>query len=166
MNRSAVVAALLLLGHVAANAALAGVADTPLPVLEAGKTTYHVYSVPGVIQTLSLGTFFSCTSLEKTATMRVGVEAFAGPGGLPVNDAVATSLAIQPGGTVTFGTNTAVGFSVTSDLGIFQTQGSARILSTSKKLMCTAYRADYANSPPTSMVQLTIIAKTKQKAAN
>lgn len=46
------------------------------------------------------------------------------------------------------------------------TQGSARILSTSKKLMCTAYRADYANSPPTSMVQLTIIAKTKQKAAN
>ena len=45
-------------------------------------------------------------------------------------------------------------------------KGSARILATSKKLACTAFLADDGNAPPTSMAQLTIIAKTKQKAAN
>ena len=154
------------LGHAATKVAVAGVADSPLPVLEADKTTYHIYSVPGVIKTLSLGTFFTCTSLEKTTTMRVGVEVFPGPGGSPVNDPVATSFAILPGGTATFGTNPAVGFSIASDLSVFLTEGSARILSTSRKLMCTAYRADYANSPPTSMMHLTIIKKTTQRAAN
>lgn len=37
---------------------------------------------------------------------------------------------------------------------------------TSKKLACTAWVADAFNAPPTSSWQLTIIAKTKQKAAN
>lgn len=43
---------------------------------------------------------------------------------------------------------------------------AARIVATSKKLACTASIVDPNNQPPTSMVQLTIIAKTKQKAAN
>jgi len=45
-------------------------------------------------------------------------------------------------------------------------KGSARILSTSKKLVCTAFVADDGNAPPTSSWELTIIAKTKHKAAN
>ena len=45
-------------------------------------------------------------------------------------------------------------------------KGSARILSTSKSLACTVFVADAANNTPTSMVELTIIAKTKQKAFN
>jgi hypothetical protein len=45
-------------------------------------------------------------------------------------------------------------------------EGSARIIATSKKLVCTAYVADVDNSPPTTSWQLTIIAKLKQKAAN
>jgi hypothetical protein len=43
---------------------------------------------------------------------------------------------------------------------------SARILATSKKLVCTAFVADACANPPAFGWQLTIIAKTKQKAAN
>ena len=146
--------------------ALAGLADSPLPVLLAGQTTLHLYSVPGVRHSGGLDTFFSCTSLETTATIQVGVEVFGGPGGAPVNDAAATSLPLGPGATQTFGTQSAVGISVGSNLGAPVSQGSARILATSKKLACTAFIADAGNAPPTSMVQLTIIAKLKQKAAN
>ncbi len=48
-------------------------------------------------------------------------------------------------------------------MGIRPSRGVARILATSKKLACTAFIADRANAPPTSMVYLTIIKKTTQK---
>jgi hypothetical protein len=41
-------------------------------------------------------------------------------------------------------------------------KGFARILSTSKSLVCTAFIADPGNNLPVSMVALTIIAKTKE----
>jgi hypothetical protein len=54
----------LLTGH-----AIAGIADSPLPVLLPGSTTLHVYSVLGVIGAGGgLGTYFSCTSTD-TATI-------------------------------------------------------------------------------------------------
>jgi hypothetical protein len=161
MKRSASVAALFLAGHIGVTSALAGIADSPLPVLEAGKTTYHVYTVPGAMDD-TRGTYFSCTSLEKTATIRVGVEVFSG-GGFPANDAVATSVLVGPGGTTRLGTRPAVGFFIASDVGgPISDLASARILATSTKLACTAFIADPNTSPP-SMVQLTIIKKTKQK---
>ena len=40
--------------------AAAGIADGPLPVLSAGATTFHLYSVPGVISSGGLRTYFSC----------------------------------------------------------------------------------------------------------
>ena len=49
--------------------AAAGIADSPLPVLSAGATTFHLYSVPGVISSGGLRTYFSCTSTD-TATMQ------------------------------------------------------------------------------------------------
>jgi hypothetical protein len=68
---------------------------------------------------------------------------------------------------VIFGTAAAAGISIDSSLGGGGfSKGSARILATSKKLACTAFLADNGNAPPTSMVQLIIIKKTKQKAAN
>lgn len=150
----------------AAPGARAGIADSPLPVLTTGTTTFHLYSVPGVIGGGSLGTYFSCTSTD-TTTMQVGVELFGPAGGAPGNDAVATSLSVAPGATVIFGTGAAVGISISSDLlGGFISKGSARILATSKKVACTVFIADRGNDPPTSMAQLTIIAKLKQKAAN
>jgi hypothetical protein len=145
--------------------AVAGIADSPLPVLSAGATTFHLYSVPGVIGSGGLGTYFACTSTD-TSTMQVGVELFFSGGGAPANDAAVTSLSVGPGATVIFGTSAAVGISVNSSLGGISSKGSARILATSKKLACTAFVADPGNAPPTTSWQLTIIAKTKQKAAN
>ena len=103
-------------------AARAGIADSPLPVLMAGQTTLHLYSVPGVLAGGSLGTFFSCTSTD-AATMQVGVELFAAPGGAPANDAAATSLSIAPGATLIFGTGAAAGISIDSSLGRVFLQG-------------------------------------------
>jgi hypothetical protein len=144
-----------------ATPALAGIADSPLPVLVAGKKTIHVYSVPGVIDNgLGMGTFFACTSTD-TAPMQVGIDVFGSFGGGPCNDAVGTSVTVAPGATVTFGTRTTVWIGVV-DVG-HCLNGSARILATSRKLACTAYVADAANAPPTTSWQLTIIKKTTQK---
>jgi len=146
--------------------ARAGIADSPLPVLIVGEKTLHLYSVPGAINFVGLGTFFSCTSTDTTA-MEVGVEVFGTSGGAPLNDAAATSINLIPGATATFGTAVAAGIHTNATLGSgIVTKGSARILSTSKKLACTAYIADIGNSPPTSMAPLSIIKKTTQKAAN
>ena len=94
--------------------------------------------------------------------MQVGIEVFGSAGGAPFNDAVATSLSVVPGGNVIFGTSSAVGIVVNSNVG-GSSHGSARILATSKKLVCTAFVADIGNAPPTTAWQLNIIAKTKQK---
>jgi len=149
---------------VAAAPAFAGIADSPLPELEAGKTTVHLYSVPFVTRSGGLETIFACTSTD-TVPIRVGVEIFGNVGAAPFNDAAATSLAVTPGQNVRFGTGNTVALSIGSNVG-GSTGGSARILATSKKVVCTAFLMDAANAPPTSMVSLTIIAKTKQKAAN
>ena len=95
-----------------------------------------------------------------------GVELFAGPGGAPINDAVATSLSVAPGATVIFGTSSAAAISISSNLGGSFSKGSARILATSKKLACTAFVADRIDDPPQTSWQLTIISKLKQKAEN
>lgn len=154
---------LLLLAVIAFTpSAHAGIVDTPLPVLVAGQRTFRVFSVAG-IQNGVLGTFFSCTSTD-SATMQVGVEIFSLAGGASINDAVATSVSLVPGGTVIFGTRAAASISINSDLAPGPiSKGSARILATSRKLICTAYLADWVNVPPTSMVQLTIVKKTSQK---
>ena len=89
--------------------AAAGIADSPLPVLSAGATTFHLYSVPGVISSGGLRTYFSCTSTD-TATMHVGVELFDALGGAPANDDAATSLSVIAGATVIFGTGPRLGF--------------------------------------------------------
>ncbi len=142
--------------------AFAGIVDSPLPTLVAGKRTLLVYSVPGIIDAGGLGTFFSCTSTD-TATMQVGVELFGPAGGGPINDAVATSLSVVVGGTVTFGTSSAFDISIDSNLGGGGlSKGSARILATSSSLICTAYIADRTTAPPTSGWHLTIVKSTKQ----
>jgi hypothetical protein len=163
MKKTLMIAASLValtVGH-----AIAGIADSPLPDLLPGSTTVHLYSVVGVIGAGGgLGSYFSCTSTD-TVPMQVGVELFGSVGSSPVNDAVATSLSVNPGDTVMFGTVSPVAFIVDSVLGIVG-NGSARILATSKKLVCHAFVADRLNNPTHMGWQLTVIAKTKQKASN
>jgi hypothetical protein len=150
----------------AARPADAGIADTPLPVLDPAERTLHLYSVTGVIEQGVLSTYFSCTSTD-SAAMKVSVEVFNFLGGGPVSDAVADTVTVVPGGTVLFGTRTP-SWTVIDKLvavGVLS-RGSARILATSKKLVCTAFLADGGSAPPTSMSYLTIIKKTQQKASN
>jgi hypothetical protein len=168
MKHATRIAALLLLGHIAATPALAGIADTPLPVLEVGKKTYHLYSVPGAVDGGNLSTFFVCTSTD-TAPETVAVETFGGLGGDPYNDAAAESYSVLPGATGRFGTQQPVN-DVLGGVGVNSTvsfpgpgTASARILSTSKKLVCTAFVGDRINVPPQTSWQLTIIKKKTQK---
>jgi hypothetical protein len=158
--------AILVLTVALASRAGAGIVDSPLPELLPGVPTFHVFSVPGITRgSAAIGVYFSCTSLD-TAAMQVGVELFGSLGGAAISDAVGTSLNLAPGGTVLFGTAAAAWVAIDSNIGGGFTKASARILATSKKLSCTAFLADPANVPPTSMTYLTIIAKTKQKAFN
>jgi hypothetical protein len=144
-------AMLVLVGALVTTPALADITRSPLPVLVAGKKTYHVYSVSGVGGKAGgdLGTYFSCTSTD-SVPMQVAVEIFNSSGGsgcplsptgcAPINNAVTTSLSVDGGETVMFGTCSGAWISVDSDLGGCDgTFGSARILSTSKKLICTAF---------------------------
>jgi hypothetical protein len=80
--RTCLLAVLVLLAM--APVAQAGIADSPLPELVAGKKTYHLYSVPGVMSgnPVKLETFFSCTSTS-TSTQTVGIEVFRGGGRWP-----------------------------------------------------------------------------------
>ncbi len=145
--------------------AVAGIADSPLPVLVAGQTTLLLYSVPGVVNGGGMETIFSCTSTD-TSTQTVGVECFGAGGGAPVNNATTSAFTLAAGATVNFATQAAT---FPYDVNLAPpalVSGSARILSTSKKLACTAFVADNGNLPPVSAWQLTVIAKTKQKAAN
>jgi hypothetical protein len=156
-----------LVAVVVARPASAGIADSPLPVLQAGQTTVHLYSVPGVLNDggSNLATFFTCTSTS-TSSPTVGVELFPAAGGGSFNNAAAEALSVAPGATVTFGTVGAGNLFTDQALSILAgVKGSARILSTSKHLVGTAFLADVADNTPTSMVELTIIAKVKQKAA-
>jgi hypothetical protein len=144
---------------------IAGIVDTPVPLLLGEKAT-HAYSVPGVLNIPNLATFFSCTSTA-SAPIRVAAEVFADGGGAPLNNASLTSVLVPPGGTTLLGTSAAAGLFVELNINIAPFgHGSARILSTSKSIICTAFVADKANNPPSVMNHLTIVAKAKQKAAN
>src|SRR5262249_19017606 len=113
----------------------------------------------------SLGTFFACTSTS-TSSERVGVELFDSTGSL-LNDAATTAVTLSSGAAVIFATAGATGISVNQSFTPPTMQrGSARVISTSQSLVCTAFVADALNDPPVTSWQLTIIAKTKQKAAN
>lgn len=147
----------------AAAPAFAGIVDTPLP---AG--TKLLYSVPGVMNTATgFGTFFMCTNTDKVATT-IGVQVFGPTGGVPLNNFATTAALAQPGGTVLIGTRdaAAAGFVLDQNLGLATTlgRGSARIVGPSTKFICTVFVVD-AVSFSTSW-PLTIVAKTKQKAAN
>lgn len=128
----------------------------------------HAWSVPGVINSQGLGTFFACTN-TLGSTVTVGVEVFGPAGGAALNDASATSLAVAPGATVLFATSPPVGFTIDSNLSaglVFK--GSARVLATtsskaSQQILCTAFVADASFSPPTSMTGLNVIRRNTQQ---
>jgi hypothetical protein len=165
-----VVVALGLCAATAASPALGGVVDSPLPVLQSGRPTLLLYTVPGVIKNNNLETVFICTSFD-SSPMAIGVEVFAATGGPPLNVVGMPTLdgaeTVGPGETATIATGATLGFHedeiIDSLLPASVRNGSARIVATGKKLGCTAFIADELNDPPAALTSLNVIYKTKQR---
>jgi hypothetical protein len=161
VKKQAIVLALILALAVLFSAAQAPVSEPP-PDLQ-GQASTHLWTVPGVMNADHV-TVFACTNVS-TRSIIVGVEVFDADG-TSLNDPSATSLAVDPGGTVMFGTSIAGIFFLDSELmpggGPFVTKGSARVLATSKSdIICSAFLTDRATSP--SMVSLSVVKKTAQQ---
>ncbi len=157
----------LTLGSIAP--AVAGVVDSPVTSISASSSTRVIYLVPGATKNNDIETLFICTNLEKDKSVTVAVEVFDRLGVGPLNDVSSGvgdgAQAIAVGGTATIATGTTVGFSeddVIGGLPLNVRGGSARILSTSKRIMCGAYLVDELSAPPTSMTNLPVINRKQQ----
>ena len=180
------------------SSSLGGVADSPLPVLTpGGPTAQFLFTVPAVMKVRNLDTEFTCTSLT-TTSFKFAVEVFASTGGAPLNDVTTGNGAgtLTSGATQTIATGGTAGLHedvVISGLGTSVRNGSARIVSESKAIACTAYVADKfgtmrcggtstnpgapctsdancvsggagsCRTTPDSMLELKLIPKTKQR---
>lgn len=148
----------------------AGVVDSPLPVFQGGAIGRILFTIPGVIKNNNIETIVSCTSLEQSRVITVAVEVFDATGTL-LNDASAPSLdgaeTLAPGETATIATGNTLAFhedEIIDSLGPASVRnGSARIVSDSKKVTCSAFLVDELNDPPSSMGTLTIISKAKKQ---
>ncbi len=167
--------------------AVGGVIDSPLPILTVGGTpARHVFTVPGVIKNNNVETEFACTSLERTASFRFAVEVFGAEGGPPLNDVTPPALngadTLLPGATRTIGTGSTAGIhedNVITLPAASLRNGSARIVSESTKITCTAFIVDKLNATigfnpgppatpgpvPASMATLKVI-KAKRQAGD
>jgi hypothetical protein len=164
-----------------ASAARAGVSNSPLPRFSDSSQSKWVYTVTGVTANRGnagpqLETAIICTNLETSKSAHIGVEFFGKNGGNPLNNVTAKNgevLNVPPGATRTFATHNAtslmederdfIGNATETDPTIIE-QGSARIISTSTKLLCTAFLIDNnENVGENNMAQLNIIKKNVQK---
>jgi hypothetical protein len=146
--------------------ALAGVADSPVPFLN-GFSARHVYTIPGAIKNNNLETLFICTSVDQSS-VTLAVQVFAATGGDPLNDVAAGEgvETLAPGATTTIATGATVAFhedDLLASLGAASLRnGSARIIATSKRILCDAFVVDEFGSTPVTMAPLKVLSKTKQ----
>ncbi len=127
--------------------AYSGVVDSPNPIF-GGRTARTIFYVPNVIHNNGMETVFSCTSLD-SMVIRIGVEIFDSIGGPPLNDVgdpVGNGAEDVPiGGTLTVGTDNTEVLSedeVIAGLPSNIRGGSARIVSNSKRIACSAVVID------------------------
>ncbi len=114
-----------------------------------------VWSVPGVMNNLSVGAAFICTA---TAAANVSVEVFDASGALQSNG---VSAGLNPGQSATFVTQGLPNLVATHNLGVTTVfQGSARVVASSSKVICTALLMDTAGN---LISGLPIVKKTSQK---
>jgi hypothetical protein len=116
----------------------------------------YVYTVPGVINNGAVGTAFICTA---TDNVTVGVEVFDAAGA--AQNSVGAGITLAGGQSVTLVTQILPNLVGYSNLGIFTSfQGSARIVGSSNKMVCTALLMDTSGNLISS---LPILKKDKQK---
>ena len=119
-----------------------------------------LFRVPGVVNYQSLGTVISCTNTDDVAATFT-VEIYNNTG---------TMVATGTSGTLGFQHTTSLSSRAITAIDTVNlaapatvARGSAKIFSTSKSLMCSAYLVDSVDSPPASMASLQVVPGTKQK---
>jgi len=127
--------------------AYSGLVDSPSPLFD-GRAARTIFYVPNVIHNNGMETVFTCTSLDST-TIRIGIEIFDSIGGSPLNDVSDPSgngaEDVPVGGTFTVGTDNTEVLSedeVIAGLPANIRGGSARIVSNSKRIACSAVVLD------------------------
>lgn len=155
--------------------AWAGAVDSPLPAngIKVGSPTRSIYIVPGVTKNNGLETEFICTNMEKAKPVTVAVELFASQQGPldptgPLNDvqpgASDGNVDLPVGATATISTGSTVGFHeddiIVGNPPIVNIRGgTARILSTSKRIACSVLVVEDLGSPPNTMAKLNVISR-------
>lgn len=151
----------------AAGPAVAGPGDAAVPSISASATTRAMFIVPGVIKNNGIETAFMCTSLD-SADATMAVEIFS-PDTNAVMNNVATgtlngTMPLPAGHTVTISTGSSVGLH--EDLAITGLvnvkNGSARILATTTRLVCTAILVEKTGSTPGTIATLKVFSRRKQ----
>jgi len=147
----------LALALCSAGPALAGIGDSALPSFPDGKASLPILKVPGVVSRTGVATVFLCSSIG-SVPIDVGVEVFDEAGSLQndVHAGVGAVLAVAPGATVTFTTNSTAAFLESAIIPVSPsfTQGSARVLATSPAVKCNVLLTGNATTPPTSLSTL------------
>lgn len=169
MNRRMIRGALFVAATVlaAAGAAQAGPGDSPVPSISGTASTRVLFIVPGVIKNNGIETAFMCTSLD-TIDTTVAVEVFSPEGGAALNNVssgVANgTIALPAGATVTISTGTSVGLHEDLPItGLMNVKnGSARVLSTTSRLLCTAILVEKSGVTPGTISALKVFARRNQ----
>ena len=143
-----------------AGAAGDGPLNTPLAPFTDGSLGKYLWTVPGVIKKNGIVTEFTCTNLDAPGTAAdIGVEIFDETGTQLNNIGFAPApgscngamLGVPAGHTVTISSGATAQFHEDCIIGIpAGSTGSARILSTSSKIICGALLADSKNVVVTS----------------
>ena len=136
-------------------AAGSGPLNTPLDSFTDGTIGRYLWTVPGVIKKNGFITEFMCTNLDAPGSVaNIGVEIFDNTGTQlnninsppPAGGCNGAILSVPAGSTVTISNGATVQFHEDCIMGIpaFD-NGSARIVSTSSKIVCNALVADSKN---------------------
>jgi len=135
--------------------ASAGVTDPPPSAMP-----NRVFTVPGAIKTDKLDTVIACTGVDSTA-ITLKAQFYDQMGTLlNVNG---PNFSVQPGESIHFATGLLAGIPLSVQFNVVQFYGSARVVATSKKLICTGYVVDNTSNPPVTMRQLPMIRGLAQK---
>lgn len=135
--------------------ASAGITDPPPAAMP-----IRVFTVPGVMKTAKLDTVIGCTDVDTTG-VTLKAQYYDQMGTL-LNSA-GPNFGLQPGESIYFATGNIVGIPLSVSFNVTQFYGSARLVATSKKLICTGYVVDNASDPPAVMRTLPMIRGLAQK---
>ena len=141
------------------------IGDKP-PLLNGTEKARQVLVATG-LDSASSAAVFVCTSMEKSGgkSITLGVEWWSGS--LFENDVTAGEgvIVVNLGDTRILATHDTAHFQaeIVIPNATGATRGAARILATSKKIVCTAYSVDKDNSPPTFLTDVPLYVQGRQK---